>query len=106
VWARREEDIEDVVARVVNVTINNVHLAQNFQPGRFDGDILFFSATLDKPDVSPTSKMWAPYVAGKIENHSIDCRHEDMLQPMPLAKIGRILAAKLAAFASTCVEHP
>jgi hypothetical protein len=50
--------------------------------------------------------MWAPYVSGEIENHSIDCRHEDILQPMSLAKIGRILAAKLAAFASTCVEHP
>jgi nonribosomal peptide synthetase DhbF len=105
-WAHLGEGTEDVVARAVDVAINNAHLVQDFRPSRFDGNLLFFSATLEEPDASFTPQLWAPYITGEIENHSIDCQHDDMLQPIPLAEIGRVLAAKLATPASTRVEHP
>ncbi|MGH7926537.1 MAG: thioesterase domain-containing protein, partial [Candidatus Binatia bacterium] len=98
------DDTEDVVARAVKVAVNNAQLVQNFQPGRFDGNLLFFSAALE-PGESPTPQMWAPYITGDIENHAIDCHHDDMLQPIPLAEIGRVLARRLAASESPCVER-
>ncbi|MGH3888084.1 MAG: alpha/beta fold hydrolase, partial [Pseudonocardiaceae bacterium] len=105
-WTHLGEDTGDVVARAVNVAINNDHLVQDSQPSRFEGNLLFFSAALDEPDPSFTPRLWAPYITGEIENHWIDCQHDDMLQPVPLAEIGRVLAAKLATLASTDVEHP
>ncbi|MGI9001448.1 MAG: alpha/beta fold hydrolase, partial [Pseudonocardia sp.] len=106
VWAQLREDIENVVARVVNVTINNAHLAQGFRPGRFDGNLLLFSAALDELGAPFTPRLWTPYITGEIENHAIDCRHHDMLQPMPVTRIGQVLAEKLAMPASTYIENP
>jgi amino acid adenylation domain-containing protein/non-ribosomal peptide synthase protein (TIGR01720 family) len=95
VWAQLENSIEDIVARLVNITINNAHLAQGFRPGIFDGNLLLFSAALQAPDTPFTPQMWAPHITGKIENYPINCRHHDMLQPIPLTSIGKILAAKI-----------
>ena len=85
--------------------MNNARLAQDFQPSRFDGNLLFFSVAFGKPGAPFTPQMWAPYINGEIENHSIDCQHDDMLQPIPLAQIGGVLAAKLATLCiHTCRE--
>ncbi len=100
-WAHLGEGTEDVVARAVSVAVNNAQVMQDSKPSRFDGNLLFFSAALNEPDASFIPQMWAPYITGEIENHWIDCQHDDMLQPIPLAEIGRVLAAKLATLAFT-----
>jgi enterobactin synthetase component F len=64
-----------------------------FVPQRFGGDILLFVATQDRTD-QPIAA-WRPYVDGRIDVHRIDCTHETMMDPLPVAKIGGVLAAEL-----------
>jgi thioesterase domain-containing protein len=72
---------------------NNSRLARNFNPQRFDGDILLFAAT--RGESQPTAERWKPYVNGKIAIHEVDCEHVHMMRPAPLAKIGAVLAREL-----------
>ena len=61
----------------------------------FDGDVLFFTATVNPAKESLTSRMWEPYVAGAVENHDIACEHKDMTQPGPLAEIAEVVQRRL-----------
>jgi enterobactin synthetase component F len=62
---------------------------------RYDGDLLFFTATGEPAPASPTAMAWRPYVGGDIENHDIPCGHFDMTEPEALAAIGAVLAKRL-----------
>ncbi len=72
---------------------NSVRLMRRFLPQQFRGDILLFVATQGEP--KPSHDVWAPYVGGKIKVHRIDCTHEAMMDPLPAARIGRVLATEL-----------
>jgi len=72
---------------------NNICLMTNFLPQRFDGDILLFVAT--EAEANPPQEIWRPFVSGRIKVRWIDCTHEAMMDPLPAAKIGRVLAAEL-----------
>ena len=84
---------EDGFAGLMTAAIHSVRLGQAFQPSRFDGDMLLFTADRARQLDGPLR--WAPHVAGSIETHCLDCLHDDMLQPVPLAAIGRALRARL-----------
>jgi nonribosomal peptide synthetase DhbF len=95
---RKEGDIlsnleEHQVAAILQVMKMNTRLARNFRPQRFRGDILFFAAT--RGEVPPAPEQWQPYVSGKIATHEVDCEHVHMLKPVPLAKIGDVLAREM-----------
>jgi amino acid adenylation domain-containing protein/non-ribosomal peptide synthase protein (TIGR01720 family) len=83
------------ISAVAKVLANNSHIAIDFTPSRFQGDLLFFTSTLDRPEDTPTPDAWRPYVDGTIEIYDIASRHDRMTQSGPLAQIGPILAAKL-----------
>ncbi|KAF9181906.1 hypothetical protein BGZ49_004776, partial [Haplosporangium sp. Z 27] len=70
---------------------NNRSLLREFSASIFSRDILFFSAK--QSFIDPAG--WAPFCLGKVEVHKVDCEHNDMDQPEPLAVIGRLLAIKL-----------
>nr|APD71848.1 non-ribosomal peptide synthetase 1 [Streptomyces sp.] len=72
-------------------------LMRRYEPRRFTGDVLFFVATLDKVEFSPTPQTWQPYVDGEIEVHFVERAHTDLLKPAPLAEIARVVAERLAA---------
>ncbi|KAF9943589.1 hypothetical protein BGZ65_000697, partial [Modicella reniformis] len=76
---------------------NNGRLSQSQDPLIFNGDLIFFHATVRAEGVEReiTADNWKPYVLGKIEKYDIHCEHQDMIKPEPLAEIGRILAQKL-----------
>jgi len=97
-------DAEEVFDRVLIAAINAARVARKFRPGRFDGSLLFFSAKGNIPGVLRTPQGWAPYVNGAIEHHSIDCRHGEMLQGMPLREIGGVLAATLKMLEATAAQ--
>lgn len=80
---------------LVEAMVAGSHIAIDFTPGRFQGDLLLFIATLDQPEDAPTPDTWRSYVDGKIEIHDIASRDDHMTQSGPLAQIGLILAAKL-----------
>ncbi|MDL4770581.1 amino acid adenylation domain-containing protein [Actinomadura xylanilytica] len=68
--------------------------------GRFDGDLLFFTAALDPAALgpgatAPTHHLWEPHVGGAIDNHDLDCAHRDMTLPGPIAEIGALVGARL-----------
>ena len=80
----------------MNVYYNSVRLLQDFVPSRFDGNLLFFTASVDRPAEAPiVFDAWHPYVTGEIENHEVECKHAHMARPGPLAEIGAVLAGKL-----------
>ncbi|MFC9977666.1 amino acid adenylation domain-containing protein [Spirillospora sp. NPDC127200] len=68
--------------------------------GRFDGDLLFFTAALNpaelgKGTASPTYHLWEPHVGGTIDNVDLQCEHKDMTQPAEIAEIGAVVDARL-----------
>ena len=72
---------------------NSVRLMRTFLPQQFHGDILLFVAT--QGEAKPSHEIWTPYVGGEIKVHRIDCTHESMMDPLPAARIGRILTTEL-----------
>lgn len=77
-----------------------VQLTRSSEPHVYGGDLVMLRAS--KPHVDGTIAMksaeeWRPYVLGKIEGFDIASTHGDMIQPEPLAQIGRILSERLDA---------
>jgi thioesterase domain-containing protein len=85
---------EDHYAAIMDVFENNVRLMTEFSPKRFHGDISLFVATEGEP--KPPDDIWEPYVDGHIKVHLVDCAHDNMMDPLPAAKIGGVLATELA----------
>ncbi|MFI0423549.1 amino acid adenylation domain-containing protein [Spongiactinospora sp. 9N601] len=77
--------------RLAAVFAANVDLQARHAPGRYDGDLVFFTATLDKDDHSPRPDDWRPYVSGRITDHPIPATHGGLAAPEPLATIASIL---------------
>ncbi|MBV8420952.1 MAG: alpha/beta fold hydrolase, partial [Hyphomicrobiales bacterium] len=78
---------------IINGYENSVRLMRTFLPQQFHGDILLFVAT--QGEVKPSHEIWTPYVDGEIKVHQINCAHEAMMDPLPAARIGRILTTEL-----------
>ncbi|WP_260477996.1 non-ribosomal peptide synthetase [Nonomuraea sp. WAC 01424] len=76
--------------------LNTNHLVRALDTRRFDGDVLFFRATVDTVDDTLTADTWRPHVGGTIESYDVACSHKDMTRPGPIAEIGAIVAARLA----------
>ncbi|OKI20876.1 non-ribosomal peptide synthetase [Streptomyces sp. CB03911] len=82
-------------ARVLpDVFAGNEKVMREHVPGHFEGDAVFFGATLDKPADWPYEEAWRPYVGGRIEPYRLACEHGAMTQPGPIARIGSVLAEK------------
>ncbi|RBO82164.1 non-ribosomal peptide synthetase [Nocardia puris] len=56
----------------------------------FDGDALYFSATVDSSDIFGPEG-WRPYVTGALTNHDVAVTHDEMTAPHALAQIARVL---------------
>jgi enterobactin synthetase component F len=74
--------------------VQGVRLAHGYRPGRFDGDLLYFSAT-QGVTASLDSRMWCPYAAGDISEYPVDAAHAQLTNVDALAVIGRHLSALL-----------
>ena len=83
---------------------NSTRLMKKFSPQRFHGDMLLFVAT--EGEAKPPIDTWKPYVDGQIKVHRIDCTHETMMDPAPVAKICRVLANELDNGASSLDSLP
>lgn len=66
-----------------------------FQPGVFQGNVLFFAAIEGRPDfLSPAQ--WREHVTGEIQVHELHCRHPRITDPEQIAIVGRVLRNYLA----------
>jgi len=78
---------------ILDASRHSGRLMKAFSPQRFRGDVLLFVATED--DITPPIESWRPYISGQIKIHPIDCKHREMMDPAPAAKIGKVLTAEL-----------
>ncbi len=76
---------------------NNVAVAQRHRPGRVRCPVLFFAATEGPRTTEAKLASWADHVSRPIDVVTVDCKHEHMLLPAPVARIGAGLTARLAA---------
>ncbi|MER6583783.1 alpha/beta fold hydrolase, partial [Nonomuraea sp. NPDC001023] len=83
------------LAELKDLYLNTNRLVRALDTRRFDGDVLFFRATVDTVDDTLTADAWRPHVGGTIETHDVACSHKDMTQPGPIAEIAAIVAARL-----------
>jgi nonribosomal peptide synthetase DhbF len=72
---------------------SNTRLVRTFFPQQFSGNILLFTA-MDS-EVKPPVEAWKPYVGQEIKVYPIECAHDNMMDPIPAAKIGAVLAKEL-----------
>lgn len=78
-----------------DVAKNNHTLASRYIPGKFDGDLLLFTATADRIGEEPPPEAWRAHVSGEIRVREISCRHQFMTEPASLASIGSVLSPEL-----------
>jgi nonribosomal peptide synthetase DhbF len=95
---RMEGDIlsnleEHQINALIEVMRHNSRLASAFRPQPFDGNVLLFTARQGEA-AAPTDR-WKSYIRGQVAVHDVDCKHIQMTQPVPLAKIGAVLATEL-----------
>ncbi|MFJ7640435.1 amino acid adenylation domain-containing protein [Peribacillus sp. NPDC097225] len=88
---------EKTILNLKETYVNSVRIMGEYEPGVFNGNVLFFKSTLI-PEWFPSlsTDTWKPYINGLIEQHDIECRHKDMCQPEPLAEIGQVIANKFS----------
>ncbi|MFD3514399.1 amino acid adenylation domain-containing protein [Streptomyces sp. NPDC058657] len=92
-----------------DVYVNNTQLMWSHTPGHFSGDVLFVTAERDRGALALERghRAWEPHVGGVVDNHSVDSDHEGLMtRPGPLAQVGRLLAARLAALDTAAPEGP
>ncbi len=106
---QREGHIRSVLAErhhqaIMDSFENSTRLMRRFSPQRFHGDMLLFVATEGEP--KPPIETWKPFVDGRIKVHRIECTHETMMDPAPVAEICRVLASELDSPARSPVSLP
>ncbi|QKW37353.1 amino acid adenylation domain-containing protein [Actinomadura sp. NAK00032] len=87
---------EDDLVNVYRNYENGLRQAEEYRPGRFRGDVVFFTALRGRTAESPTGRSnWGPLVEGGIEDYPVDIEHHQLLDPEPAAEMGAVLAAAL-----------
>ncbi|GLW66144.1 hypothetical protein Arub01_43880 [Actinomadura rubrobrunea] len=89
-------DADDLVNVYRNYE-NGVRQAEAYRPGRFRGDVVFFTARRGRAGLPTAADNWGPLVDGRVLDHPVDAEHHELLEPRPAAEIGAVLAARLAA---------
>ncbi|MEO3825212.1 amino acid adenylation domain-containing protein [Actinomadura sp. B10D3] len=93
---------EDDLVNVYRSYESGLRQAERYRPGRFRGDVLFFTATRGRTAASPTGRSnWGPLVDGEIEDCPLDADHHLLMEPRPAAEMGAVLSAKLDKLHST-----
>ncbi len=84
---------EEILA-MKDLWVNNTRLMWGFTPGRYTGDVMFFTAGRTGADIMRRRgpETWRPFVTGEIRDHLIDSDHEGiMVEASAVAHVGRLL---------------
>ncbi|SEN18910.1 non-ribosomal peptide synthetase [Actinacidiphila rubida] len=96
-----DHPLRDISETVLHAMLHDYRIARasrlTHAPGVFRGDVLAFTAAASAPPDVTATGTWSPYVDGRITEHRIACRHEDMLHP---AHVGAVAAAVAGALRS------
>ncbi|MEV0433216.1 amino acid adenylation domain-containing protein [Nocardia sp. NPDC050413] len=93
--------------------IAGVRLSHTYRPARFDGDLLYFSATRGITAMFD-GDMWQPFVTGEVIEHPVEATHAQLTNTSVFAHIGPLLARHLdrveepsePVLATTAAEEP
>ncbi|TYB42712.1 amino acid adenylation domain-containing protein [Actinomadura chibensis] len=89
---------EDDLVNVYRNYENGVRHAERYRPGRFRGDVDFFTALRGRAPGAPSGpSTWGPLVDGAVADHPVDAEHHLLMEPGPAAALGAVLAARLDA---------
>ncbi|MCX5141169.1 MULTISPECIES: alpha/beta fold hydrolase [unclassified Streptomyces] len=87
--------VRDIVPdsdRLLRIVINLNRLRGVFDPDRFTGDLVMFTADQEPARDVPVAEAWGPYVTGSVVEHRIDCSHLTMMSARPARAIAGLLA--------------
>ncbi|MPY58391.1 non-ribosomal peptide synthetase [Streptomyces spongiae] len=87
---RDEERLLEISSDFV---VNNVEILKKFQPPVFDGDALFFNATLN-PE-APYMDQWAPHIRGELHVQDVPSTHHEICRPEFAADIAAAIDSAL-----------
>ncbi|MFF6877062.1 alpha/beta fold hydrolase, partial [Streptomyces sp. NPDC012474] len=76
---------------VRHVFVDNHALMGEADPALFDGDVLFFRATEDKPADATLPEAWLPWVSGELVVHPVPSTHGEMCGSAALGVVGPVL---------------
>ncbi|KAG9594596.1 hypothetical protein KCV01_g10239, partial [Aureobasidium melanogenum] len=71
-------------------------LLLRFNPNVYEGDMLFFRATIDEKE-RPSALGWKRLVTGRIQVCDVACKHHAMMQRQALEQIGPVLDEALSS---------
>ncbi|GAA5152499.1 hypothetical protein GCM10023321_21320 [Pseudonocardia eucalypti] len=86
-------EIDVLVDSLLSITRIN-HAAD---PKVFDSETLFFSASDTELGGATALASWRPFLSGRVTEHPVDFRHDDLMAPHSLGRIGPVLAEFLAS---------
>ncbi|MEV0619367.1 non-ribosomal peptide synthase/polyketide synthase [Nonomuraea sp. NPDC050404] len=86
-----------LIEELYAASMRNLELMFGQTPGRFRGDLVFFTALQGRDPDEQSCGDWADFVEGQIIDHPIDCEHLDMTRPAPLSEIAEVLVRALDA---------
>jgi thioesterase domain-containing protein len=74
---------------------NSIAVAQRHRPGRVRCAVLFLAATQSPETTEAKLASWRDHLDGPVGVVEVDCEHEHMLLPQPIARIGAAITAYL-----------
>ncbi|MFJ2663673.1 non-ribosomal peptide synthase/polyketide synthase [Nocardia fluminea] len=81
----------DRIARIIDAATASMRMVDDYRPRRFDGDLVYFAATVDDPSGSRGAASWSTAVEGTVHRHGIDATHWAMASEAALARIASVL---------------
>lgn len=94
-------DDPKLVDRARQTILDNFNLAAGFVPGHVDVDLHFFrggrlmAAGATRKVIHYAPEAWLPHIGGRIYLRTLDCGHDNMLDPQPATEVGAVIQAEL-----------
>ncbi|KAA5835173.1 amino acid adenylation domain-containing protein [Saccharopolyspora hirsuta] len=79
------------VPSAVDAIVNAIRISAGHRPAVLDGDVLLVTSR-SNPDLRAD---WTPHVTGEVRVERLECTHDEMLDPAPLATLAQLLAQHL-----------
>ncbi|MFD9452232.1 amino acid adenylation domain-containing protein [Streptomyces sp. NPDC059985] len=86
---------EALLDSIVATNMHCVRLLSRSRTRRYRGDVLFVTAGRSTPAAEAPGRVWPPYLDGRIDEHVLDCEHDELMSPTALDRIGPLVARAL-----------
>lgn len=88
----------DRLAQWTDESLRQAQMFRRSSSSRFDGPTVFYRA-LRNPSRMPRPEAWEAFMPAFVERIDVDCTHDGMSDPRPMAQIGADLARRLGGLA-------